>query len=188
VLNSTVISTGTQASATNPAEISADLNNHPRRFDQETYNQLTALDGRLLEAIHYDCRIMRAHSPQRASYSVKPQAYFAKILGVTRETVSDHYRKLEKLGILAITHRRKIHGLWQTNLTRIVSWIWWRLGKVLRKLRGTPHRVTQLSHIATPKRVNDNREPLKGGPVDLFTQQILARWEQRGLLKPKCVP
>ncbi len=99
-----------------------------------------------------------------------------------RETISDAVRKLEKLGILDVTRRRKIHGVWQTNLYKIKSWIWWRLGKALRSLRTTPHRVTQVSHISNPMRENKDQEGNKDGPIGLFSQKILDRWRERGLM------
>ncbi len=148
---------------------------HPRRFDQATYNQLTALDGRLLEQIDYDSRCQAKKSPTGARYSVKPEAYFAKCLGVRRETISDHVRKLEQLGILDITRRPPKNGTWQTNLYKIISWVWWRLGKILRNLRGKKRRVTQSAHIpiSMRERIPEERQkgaapPIKGTLTALF--------------------
>lgn len=152
---------------------------HPRRFDQSTYNQISGMDARLLEAIDYDARVNQKHRPTRAKYSDKPQAYFAKILGVCRETISDSVRKLEKLGILDITRRRRVRDRWQTNLYKIRSWIWWRLAKALRSLRSTPSHVTTTSHIATPKRVINNQETPPTGVGALLSSQILERWRLR---------
>jgi hypothetical protein len=165
--------------ATPPAE-----SPHPRRFDQSTYNQLTSLDGRLLEAINFDSKMQARKSPTGARYSVKPEAYFAKILGVRRETISDHVVKLERLGILDVTRRKPIRRQWQTNLYKIRSWVWWRLGKLLRGLRKINQRVTDTAHLSNPMKGEEDQERIKGGPIGQFTQQILARWEARGMIKP----
>lgn len=158
------------------------VDHHPRKFDRETYNQITGLDARLLEAIAYDSRCQSKHSPTGARYSVKPQAYFARLLGVCRETISDAVRKLARIGILDITRRRKKHGVWQSNMYRIRSWMWWRLGKALRALRTNSHRVTQTSHITNPMREITNQEDLKGGALSALTQKILAEWTARGMI------
>lgn len=153
---------------------------HPRRFDRDTYNQLTGLDARLLEAIDYDCRLTAARSPTRAKYSVKPEAYFAKILSVSRETISHHVTKLSKLGVLEVTHRNRVRGVWQTNMYRIRSWVWWRLAKLLRSLRSTPHRVKQPSHLSTPKGNENQKSPAIPSNIAPFVGNILARWKERG--------
>lgn len=155
---------------------------HGRRFDSETYNQITGLDARFLEAINYDAKCSQKYRVHGGRYADKPEAYYAKILGVCRNTISDAVMKLEKLGILDVTRRRKIKGTWQTNLYRIKSWIWWRLGKMLRALRKRPSRGTQTSHIANPMREDKDPEEEKGGALSALTQEILARWTERGIL------
>lgn len=159
-------------------------NDHPRRFDQKTYNQISGLDARLLEAIQYDCKMQRQYRKTGAKYSVKSEAYFAKILNVCRETISDSVCKLEDLGILDITRRRKIHGNFQTNLYRIKGWIWWRLGKMLRGLRKRQSRVTQTSHKPNCRTEKETEEPIKGAPLKTLTREILARWTARGFISP----
>lgn len=156
---------------------------HPRRFDQATYNQIRGLDARLLEAIAFDCKLQAKRSPTGAKYSLKSQSYFAKMLGVCRETISDRIRHLERIGILDVTRRGQKNGVWQTNMYKIRSWIFWRLAKCLRSLRATPQRVTKPPHYSTPMREKKDHKALEGGPIGHFTKEILARWEQRGLVK-----
>jgi hypothetical protein len=152
---------------------------HPRKFDQQTLNQLTGTQLRLLEAIQYDARCTAKHSPTGAKYSVKPQAYFAKLLGVCRESISDAVQGLSKLGILEVTYRRKLKGMWQTNLMKIRSWVWWRFAKAIQTLRRAPHRVTQTSHISIPMRETINQEEKTSGFAAGLTAQILERWRSR---------
>lgn len=156
---------------------------HPRRFDQETYNQISGLDARLLEQIDFDCRQQAKRSRTGARYSTHSEAYYAKVLGVRRETISHHVCHLANLGILEITRRRKVRGVWQTNMYKIKSWIWWRLGRLLRGLRKRPDRVTQGSHKAVCKTEKEPEKPENRKSLSALTQKILARWTERGIIK-----
>lgn len=161
-------------------------NRHERRFDQATYNTITGLDARLLEQIRFNSKFVQARSPTRSEYSYQPQSYWAKKLGCCRATINRRIGKLRKSGILEITRRRKSRGRWQTNLTKIRSWVWWRLGKLLQGLRKSPQPCNKpVTHI---RPYEGKREPEneKGGPVGQFAQEILARWKERGIyLGPK---
>lgn len=137
---------------------------HPRRFDRATYNHLTGLDTRFLELLDYDCRQQAKKSPVGARYSIKPEAWFAKALDTCRETISHTVTKLSKLGILDVTHRNPVHGQWQTNLYRIRSWVWWKLGKLLRSLRQVHHRVKDPAHLSNPERVKSPADRREGAP------------------------
>jgi hypothetical protein len=155
--------------------------NHPRRFDRSTYNQLTGLDARFLELMDYDCRQQASKSPTGARYSVKPEAWFAQCLGVCRETISHVVTKLAHIGLLEITHRKPVRGIFQTNLYKIRSWVWWRLGKVLRSLRKVSHRVKEGSHLSNPMRVKKPEPRANGAPTAIKSTlgELFAR-VQRG--------
>ena len=180
--HSTRPSTVNQPTSSQPSSPAPAAEPHGRRFDTDTYNQISGLDARLLEAINYDCKREAKHRASGARYSTKSEAYFAKILGVCRETISHRICHLERLGILSVTRRRKVRGVWQTNLYKITSWVWWRLGKLLKGLRQSPSRVKQLPHKANPMRENKYQEEEIKGPLRDFTKEILARWEARGLM------
>jgi len=138
---------------------------HPRQFDLKTYRQLDGPDIRLLEELNHLSRIQGKKSPTGAKYCCPSEMYLSKKVGIARENISRHVTKLTKLGILAVTHRRKLHGNWQTNMYRIVSWVWWRLRQATEKLRSLPSRVTQPSHISIPVRENESRSPKEGAPT-----------------------
>lgn len=150
---------------------------HPRRFDRATYNQISGLDARLLELIDYDCRIRAKISRTGARYSIKPEAYFARILSVTRETISHRVCHLEDLGILDVTRRSPVRGIWQTNMYKIVSFVWWRLRKVLRGLRKRPYRVNQPSHLSIPKR-EKKPEKTEGGEPTAIKSTLMSLFQQ----------
>ena len=153
------------------------MGSHPRRFDRATYNELTGLDARFLELLDFDCRQQAKRSPTHARYSIKPEAWFAKCLGVCRETISHVVTKLGNLGILDITHRNPVNGRWQTNLYRIRSWVWWKLGKLLRSLRKASHRVKDHSHLSNPERVKRLSPRAEGAPsaIKNTLRELLAR-------------
>jgi hypothetical protein len=138
---------------------------HPRRFDRATYNRISGLDARLLELIDYDCRQQAKKSPTGARYSIKPEAWFAKCLSVSRVTISHRICHLEDLGILDVTRRASVRGQWQTNLYKFVSFIWWRLRQTLKGLRRLSHRVKQPLHISVPMKGEETRKEEKGGPT-----------------------
>jgi biotin operon repressor len=137
---------------------------HPRRFDHKTFQQLDGYDLKLLEEIHFLSQLQAKKSPTGAKYCNPSQVYLSKKLGISRESISHHVTKLHKLGVLDVTHRRKLHGRWQTNLYKIVSWVWWRIRQAMKALRTLPHRVKLGSHIATPMRENNKPEEPKGSP------------------------
>ena len=137
---------------------------HPRRFDRQTYNKLDGLSVRFLELMHYDMMQQAKKSPIGAHYSIKPEAWFAKCLGVCRETISHVVTKLDGLGILDVTHRDKVRGIYQTNMYKIRSWVWWKLAKLLRSLRKTSHRVKEASHLSNPEGVKKPEPRENGAP------------------------
>jgi hypothetical protein len=138
---------------------------HPRRFDRQTYNQISGLDARLLELIDFDSRQQAKKSPTGARYSLKPQAWLAKVLGVCRETVQNRIYHLEKLGILDVTRRDPKRGKWQTNMYKIVSFVWWRLRQALRDLRRPHKRAEKSPHLSTPMRGKETERREKGEPL-----------------------
>jgi hypothetical protein len=142
---------------------------HPRRFEWEIYNQLDGYDFRILEYLMYLCKLQAKKSPTGARYAYPSESHLANKLDTTRETISRHVSKLSRLGVIAVTHRRKVRGHWQTNLYRIVSHVWWKVQQAISQLRGKTHRVTPTSHLTTPMRGNKNLEDQKGGPSGNFT-------------------
>ena len=154
-------------------------NPHPVRFSAEdTLRQLDGYDIRILEEINFLSTCQAKKSPIGARYCCPGEAYLGAKIGLARENVSRHISKLGNLGILEVTHRAPIRGHWRTNLYKIRSWIFWRLGKILRKLRFTPPRVTLPSHKQFPKREEIN-PPLSETAQNLV-ESILQRWSARG--------
>lgn len=163
---------------------------HPRnsylRYDQKTERQLDGLDIRLLELLRFLCGCQAKKSPIGARYCCPSELYLAGKLDVCRKTISLHVVKLRKLGVLSVTHRRQIRGVWQTNLYKIISSCWWRLGQVLQQFRKQSHRAQSLEHKAYPMREILNSETPASRPSGSFTplKEAIAQYAPH-LLLPK---
>jgi len=161
--------------------------------------RLDHYDYRLLEEIQFISRLAAKKSPTGARYAVCSEAYLAKKVHLTRANVSRHISKLASLGILSVTHRRRARGRWQTNLYKIVNWMWWPIGKLMRSLRPKWHQIRnafaknpaqpppQDKGIASPCAANsthnnlyerDNNPPLSE-KAQAFVNGILERWRSR---------
>lgn len=128
-----------------------------QRFPHDVVRKLNGTDIKLLEIINYRSNLRAKASPSRAKYCIDAQAYFAKCLGVRRETISRAVTRLANLGILDVTHRRKIRGQWQTCLYRIRNWQWWRFGRMIRVI----HQAGRLAYGLTK---GEQRSPI-GSPL-----------------------
>jgi hypothetical protein len=143
-------------------------NDHPRRFDQKTFNQLDGYDLKLLDLIYFLSKCQAKKSPTGAKYCTPSEIYLGNKLRISRESVSHHVVKLNALGVLDVTHRPKRYGKWQTNMYKIVSWVWWRIRQATQQLRSLPHRVKPGSHITTPMRESIKPKAPEGGPSGGF--------------------
>lgn len=133
-------------------------------FPAETWKQLDGVDLRLLEEIAYLSDLQRKKSPTGARYCCPSELYLSQKIGVRREAISRHVNKLAELGVLSVTHRRKKGGNWQTNLYKVVKWVYWKVRQAVSGLRGKLHRVRPTAHIAIPMRENKSAERQSGGP------------------------
>lgn len=142
--------------------------------------KITATQIRILEQIDYLSRQQAKRSRWGARYCCPGQAYLARKIGVHPVTVSKAVTDLADKGILSVTHRRKVRGIWQTNLYRIMSRCWWRLGKIVRMLVNPRRPFSQNTKHNSPKKEIDNqntRMPQKIGEIPL-----LKMWMERGKL------
>lgn len=125
------------------------------------------LSGNALNVLDEILFIMRkaAHGQgKKLAYAVCGEEYLARKTGLSRVHVSRCIGRLKRLGLLWVTRRRQVKGVWQTNL--------YRLGKVLygifmgllrqekKRLKPAPiHHVTRLSHIAEDPDPEDLTQP-----------------------------
>jgi hypothetical protein len=150
-----------------------------RQFPRDIYRQLLAVDFRLLDELTYLSRKQAKRSPSGARYCIPGRQYLAAKLGVCVRTVSRSIARLKRLGILDVTQRRPVRGIWKTNLYKIRHWLGWRLGQVQGLLRKPFHRGTPVAHIATRERVMGTPEA-HTLPRNNAGDAILARWKNKG--------
>lgn len=124
---------------------------------QSTLNHLSGLDYRIIEQIDFLSRLQAKKSPTGARYCNPGQAWLARTLGRSRQTINVRIRRLYHLGILSVTHRRKVEGRWQTNLYKIVQYTGWGWARVHNLLTTLRNRVKKARHIASPPK-GDNKE------------------------------
>lgn len=150
---------------------------HPIRVDQETLSKLDMLDYRLLSYLDFLSSCQAKKSPTGARYCNPGEKHLAEKLGVTRETISHHITKLTKLGVLSTTHRRKLRGVWQTNLYYVRRMASWAAGKLLAFLREAGNHVKRPAHLVNPMREISVPEGSEGAasPVKGLLTGLLAR-------------
>lgn len=168
-----------------------------RKYDFTTERALDGTDYRLIEELAYLSRLRRRKSPSRATYATPGRRYLARKLRVCTATISRHNTKLSRLGILAIIHRRKERGRWQTNLYRLIHWQAWRH----RRVGALAERLAdRLRHRRRPTTPPSGAQPFtRGSPCDIPVthsppqkedisslrpmrgeiEEILARWRSR---------
>lgn len=147
------------------------------KYPEDISRQLDGYDLRLLEEIDFLSRCQAKKSIIGAKYCTPSEKYLSKKSNLSRENVSRHITKLKKLGILSVTHRRPKNGRWTTNLYKIVSYVFWRVGGFLKRLRSRPHRVTPATHIAIP--VRENKAFELPSSISNEVKGILERWRSR---------
>lgn len=125
---------------------------------QQIYRKLDGHDIRLIEELVYLSRLQSKKSPSGAKYCCPSEIYLAKKLGVRREAVSRHVSKLARLGVLEVTHRRKVRGMWQTNLYRVRRAFAWLIGKVMAIINYRKDRVRPKAHITLLKEEKENQQ------------------------------
>ena len=110
---------------------------------QMTLNQLNATDMRVLSLVDYLSNLRGKLSVSGARYTFCSQRWLAQTLGVTRETINRSVAKLVGLGVLRVTHRRKVAGHFQTNLMVILRWTGWGAARVLNTVRRLAYHVSK---------------------------------------------
>jgi hypothetical protein len=131
-----------------------------RRFDRDTWNRLSGIDARLLDALAYLSRLSAERSPTRARYCTPGRKWLGQHLACSVETITRHTSKLAALGLLRKTQRRPVRGTWQTNLYVLHHPMAWAMGKLRAQLLAVSHRLSQMPRIApsADRRRTDQRQ------------------------------
>jgi helix-turn-helix protein len=148
-------------------------------FPSDIYRQLLGTDFRLLDELTFLAKQQKKKSG--AAYCVPGRKYLAEKLGCSIRTISRSIARLTRLGVLAVTHRRPIRGIWQTNMYKIRSWFGWRMGQLGAMLRKPVHRGTPVARITSREREIKTSEP-PTPQKNIKGEEILARWKAKGLV------
>lgn len=123
--------------------------------------QLTATEFNIIYLILDLSRITSVRSPSGAVYCYPSQKYIGRKIGRSREWISKCLQRLEDLGLVIITHRRKERGHWKTNLYRLG----WQLTKILygckAAVKALLDRVKSSSHIDSLHTINQEKKGLR---------------------------
>lgn len=123
--------------------------------------------------------ILHGHnSPNRTIYATPGEAWLARATGLHRVTVSRRIGFLSKKAILAITYRRKVKGLWQTNLYRFGKVLWAMIKAVTQRFNSFFNRVTPPLHIVSYTRIN-NTKSVNFIEHDTDLQELLSKIEAK---------
>lgn len=137
----------------------------PRRFDRDTWNQLSSIDVRLLDALGFLSRCTAKRSPTGALYAIPGRRWLAKHLGCSVETITRHTTKLRDLGLLKKLQRRPVTGQWQTCLYRLVHPMAWAAaaitGRVTRLARRLSFQADKASPLKGRENVTTSKESLR---------------------------
>jgi hypothetical protein len=144
---------------------------------QEIISCLSRAEITVADLILDLCRYTAAKQPSHAFYTCTGQKFLAARIGVTREWISKCVNKLQRLGILRITRRRKVNEQWQTNIYRVGEALkkGWKTAKSLFLL--AKFRVNSSAHIGTKKHISSKEirklEPLSHkGPPESITSVL----------------
>src|SRR5262245_17181852 len=107
-------------------------------FPVDIYRQLLGVDFRLLDELTFLSRQQKKKTG--SSYCLPGRQYLSEKLGISIRTISRSDARLKRLGILDVTQRRPIRGIWQTNLYKVRHWLGWRLGQIGMNLRKIVYR------------------------------------------------
>lgn len=113
----------------------------------EFLQRMNGTDHKVLDVIVDMCYRTAPKSPTGALYCFPGQRWLGQRLGRTRETISRSVSKLHTLGLIAVTHRRKVHKRWQTNLYQLGHQLLYCLNQGRKAVSALLHRVTEASHI-----------------------------------------
>lgn len=144
---------------------------------------LTRTEAGLLDLIVDLSRNQAKRSPSGAYYAYPGEKWLAWKTGRSREWVSKSVNRLQTMGLLMITRRRKEKGRWRTNLYRLGVVLWRTLNGASAWFRSYIHHVNSGSHIVRDRLLVKRNEGLKQAfnepGAGLTLEEIFSRIEKR---------
>ncbi len=114
---------------------------------QNTLSSLCATDIQVLDLIGSMCKAQGKKGASGAWYCFPSETWLAGKVGRSREWISHSVNRLQKLGLVNITRRRKVRGHWQTNLYRLSLYLLGLLKNTKAWFQTFLHHVKSTSHI-----------------------------------------
>ncbi len=137
---------------------------------RDVWLQLDGIDFRLLDELNFLSGLQKKKTG--AFYCQPSREYLAAKVGVCVATISRHTTKLKGMNLLDKVVRRKVHGVWQTNLYKVAlnmgAWLMNKVSGLFRqpwkKKKQQKRRVRPQAHIACEG----------GRPADAPTEKALS--------------
>ena len=136
----------------------------------EIRTKMNSTDLYILDKLMSMYRSQAKKSRSRAGYAYPGERWLGEITGRCRETISRSVTKMENMGLISITHRRRRNGYWQTNLYQIGAKLLEIIGYSAYIVRGLINRVTSKPHI-----VNNSHITLRSNsPKKDFSDNLIS--------------
>ena len=92
--------------------------------------QLNTTDIRCMELLRDMIIRHGKKNPSKKEYACPGQEWLSQRLDRCRQSISESVQKLSRLGILRVTQRRPVRGMWSSNLYRLGYWLLRLLGRM----------------------------------------------------------
>jgi DNA-binding MarR family transcriptional regulator len=132
----------------------------------ETISRLSGNCQYLLHIFHHLCYCTSKKSHSGAWYCYPSEEWLARRTGRSRVQISRSVQRLSKMGLIDLTHRRKVRGVFQTNLYRLGRNLLAMLNKAKSLINRSSHRVTFELHKVPNTILVKNQQGLKHHLID----------------------
>ena len=151
---------------------------------QNIRKDLTASEFNIIYLLFDLCHFRAKSSPTGSAYAWPSQEYIASKVNRSREWVSKSISSLAEKGLVLVTHRRKVKGVWQTNLYRVGAVLWASIKKLTHCISSLLHHVNSGSHIVLKPSLlrsnnnenkdfsHNNKSPGLGEIINRMTQKM----------------
>ena len=120
-------------------------------------SELTASQFKIIYLILDLCQIRHKNYPGQSIYVMPSERWIAQKIGISREWVSKSLQKLQEVGLIIITRRRKERGVWRTNLYRLGHVLWRCLKFTSYCFSSVFNHVNKSSHLVIEPSINNKK-------------------------------
>ena len=138
------------------------INTISDRIPMDMRNEMSPSHFLILDLLVSLMKSTSKRSPSRAYYAYPSENWMSNRLNYTRSYISECVTKMASLGLIDITHRRKVSGHWQTNLYRIGIALARALNMVSHWIPSFLHHVGKNRHIVNKPSISKDIVKEKG--------------------------